>query len=266
MDTFRKLFLKILKFTAVNRTITHHFTNKKFLINTYQHKGYWYHGKKREENTIRTFQKWIEKGDYVLEIGGHIGYFTTLYSFLVGETGKVDVFEPSELNLFYLKKNIEFLPQKTKQIITIENAGAGDINGTLDFYIDPISGQNNSFIKNFEGFLSSRKLSAETASEVIVTQAKVITLDSYYEKAFRLPDFVKIDVEGYEWNVLQGFKNSIAKHHPKLMVEIQNEAENILHFFKKNGYTIYNDKLVEIADYKDYLNKKTQNIFFQYYH
>jgi FkbM family methyltransferase len=177
MDKIRRLFLKILKATAINTTITHHFTNKKFLINTYHHKGYWYFGKKREENTIRIFQKWIRKGNSVLEIGGHIGYFTTFYSILVGESGKIAVFEPSELNLYYLKKNIGFLPKKIEQIITIENAGAGDINGTLDFYIDPISGQNNSFIKNFDGFLSSRKLSAETSSEMIVTQAKVITLD-----------------------------------------------------------------------------------------
>jgi len=266
MNEIRRLFLKILKATAINTTITHHFTNKKFLLNTYKHKGYWFFGKKREENTIKIFKKWIKKGDYVLEIGGHIGYFTTLYSILVGEAGKVDVFEPSELNLFYLKKNIGFLPKETKQIITIENAGAGDINGNFDFYIDPISGQNNSFIKNFDGFLSSRKLSAETSTEMTVTQAKVITLDSYYEKAVRLPDFVKIDVEGYEWNVLQGFKNTIAKHRPKLMVEIQNEAETILTFFKKNNYTIFNDKLEEIDDYNDYLNKRTPNLFFQYYH
>ncbi|MNT85648.1 hypothetical protein D3C72_2258350 [compost metagenome] len=50
------------------------------------------------------------------------------------------------------------------------------------------------------------------------------------------------------------------------MVEIQNEAETILAFFKKHNYTIYNDKLEEIGDYKDYLNKKTPNIFFQYFH
>ena len=94
---------------------------------------------------------------------------------------------------------------------------------------------------------------------------KLLTLDSYYEKASHLPDFVKIDVEGYEWNVLQGFKKIIAKYHPKLMVEIQNDAENILTFFKNYDYTIYNDKLEEIIDYNDYLNKKTPNIFFQYY-
>lgn len=40
------------------------------------------------------------------------------------------------------------------------------------------------------------------------------------------------------------------------MVEIQNDAENILTFFKNYDYTIYNDKLEEIIDYNDYLNKK----------
>lgn len=47
------------------------------------------------------------------------------------------------------------------------------------------------------------------------------------------------------------------------MVEIQNEPKNILTFLKKYNYTIFNDKLEEIIDYNDYLNKKTPNLFFQ---
>lgn len=264
MGIIRKLSLKLLKATAFNASIKHHFTNRKFLLNTYNHKGYWYYGKKREEETISVFQKWIEKGNYVLEIGGHIGYFTTFYADLVGAKGKVDVFEPSETNLFYLNKNIENLPKELSAMTTVVTKGAGDVNETLNFYIDPISGQNNSFVENFDGFLSSRKLSADSSTEIIVSKVEVITLDSYFETATQFPDFVKIDVEGFEWNVLQGFKNIIQKHHPRIMVEIQSEAENIIKFFKENGYTIYNDKLQEIVGYVDYQNKKSANIFFSY--
>jgi FkbM family methyltransferase len=264
MGIIRKLSLKLLKATAFNTSIKHHFTNKNFLLNTYNHKGYWYYGKKREEETINVFQKWIEKDNYVLEIGGHIGYFTTFYADLVGTKGKVDVFEPSDANLFYLNKNIANLPKGLSAITTVVTKGAGDVNETLNFYIDPISGQNNSFVENFDGFINSRELSADKSVEIIISKVDVITLDSYYETATRFPDFVKIDVEGFEWNVLQGFKNTIIKHHPKLMVEIQSDADTIIKFFKENGYTIYNDRLEEIVDYKEYLNKKTANIFFSY--
>ena len=224
MGIIRKLSLKLLKATAFNTSIKHHFTNRKFLLNTYNHKGYWFYGKKREEETISVFQKWIERDNYVLEIGGHIGYFTTFYADLVGAKGKVDVFEPSETNLFYLNKNIANLPKELNEITTVVTKGAGDVNETLNFYIDPISGQNNSFVENFDGFLSSKELSADKSVEIIISKVDVITLDSYYESASRFPDFVKIDVEGFEWNVLQGFKNTIIKHRPKLMVEIQSDA------------------------------------------
>ena len=264
MGIIRKISLKILKATAFNTTIKHHFTKRRFLLNTYNHKGYWFYGSKREEETINVFQKWIKKDDYVLEIGGHIGYFSTFYANLVGPKGKVDVFEPSETNLYFLNKNLKNLPKELSEITSVVAKGAGDSNKTLNFYIDPISGQNNSFVENFDGFVSSRNLSADSSVEVIVSRVDVITLDSYFENCSRFPDFVKIDVEGFEWNVLQGFKNTISSHHPKVMVEIQSEAENIINFFKKNEYTVYNDKLVEIIDFKDYLDKKTPNIFFRY--
>ena len=64
----RKIVLKILKATAKDITITHHYTHKKFMLNSYNHKGYWYHGKKREEETVAMFKKWISKDNYVLEI------------------------------------------------------------------------------------------------------------------------------------------------------------------------------------------------------
>jgi FkbM family methyltransferase len=264
MGFLRKIVLKFLKATAFDTTIKHHFTQSKFLLNTYNHKGYWYYGAKREENTIKQFQAWIKPNDYVLEIGGHIGYFTTFYANIVGKNGKVDVFEPSEKNAKYLNKNIDFLPNELKQIVTLVKKGAGDIDGVLDFYIDPITGQNNSFVKNFEGFFSNRESSAESNAELIKESVPVARLDTYFQNATKFPDFVKIDVEGFEWNVIEGFKATIAKSHPALMIEIQADSDKIISFFKESGYTIYNDEMQEIENHAEYLTKKSPNIFFRY--
>ncbi len=264
MGVLRKIALKILKLTAFDTTIKHHFTKHKLVVNTYQHKGYWYYGAAREKNTIKIFQSWIKPSFYVLEIGGHIGYFSTFYADIVGADGKVDVFEPSKKNAYYLRKNVDFLPENIRRIVTIVPKGAGDVDGVLDFYIDPITGQNNSFVKNFEGFLSNRKNSADNEAELVKETADVIRLDSYFQDASRLPDFVKIDVEGFEWNVVCGFKNTIEKFHPSLMIEIQAEADKIISYFKQIGYTIYNDELKEIADHSEYLSKWSPNIFFKF--
>ncbi|TDP59201.1 FkbM family methyltransferase [Flavobacterium dankookense] len=260
----RKIVLKILKATAKDITITHHYTHKKFMLNSYNHKGYWYHGKKREEETVAMFKKWISKDNYVLEIGGHIGYFSTFYADLVGDKGKVVVFEPSNENLKYLTKNIDFLDENLKSIISIVQKGAGDIVGELDFYIDPISGQNNSFVKDFDGFKTSRAHSADTNVDVEVQKVPVITLDSFYENETKFPDFVKIDVEGFEWNVIQGFKQTIEKAKPNLMIEIQSDEDKIINYFKGIGYIIYNDKLESINSIEDYKRKRSANIFFKW--
>ena len=265
MGILRKIALKVLKATAFDMTIRHHFTNNKFSLNTYHHKGYWYYGPKREQNTIKVFQAWIKPGDYVLEIGGHIGYFTTFYANLVGCQGRVDVFEPSQKNINYLDKNINFLSPDLREKVTVITKGAGHVNQVMDFYIDPISGQNNSFVKDFEGFLSNRKHSAESRTELIKESVDVITLDGYFQNAAEFPHFVKIDVEGFEWNVIQGFIETIDRSHPSFMIEIQADSENIISFFGNKGYAIYNDKLKLIRDHDEYLIKKSPNIFFKYH-
>ena len=264
MGLLRKISLKTLKLFSFDTTIKHHYTKNKFLLNTYNHKGYWYYGAKRERNTIKVFQSWIKPHQYVLEIGAHIGYFSTFYAYLVGSQGKVDVFEPSEKNAKYLNKNIKLLPENLQKIITVINKVAGDIDGFLDFFIDPISGQNNSFIANFEGFLANREQSAEKTAEVIKDCVEVIRLDTYFKKKNHLPDFVKIDVEGFEWNVIQGFAETIEKANPDFMIEIQADSENIIQFFKDKGYNIYNDEMKEINNHEDYLSIKTPNIFFRH--
>lgn len=259
----RKTVLKIIKATAFDTTIKHHYTGRKFILNTYNHKGYWYHGVNREANTIKIFQSWIKPGDYALEIGAHIGYFSTLYAHLVGENGKVDVFEPSEKNAKYLEKNIGFLPNNLGDKLTVIKKGAGDVNQKLTFYIDPISGQNNSFVPEFQGFIDSRENSADKSVQIIEETVDVITLDNYFSGADKLPDFVKIDVEGFEWNVVQGFKQSIEKSKPAMMIEIQADANKIFDYFYSIGYMIYNDRLEEIRTFSEYKEKKTPNIFFK---
>ena len=262
-NIIRKVALKLLKITALDIVINHHYTGRKFKLNSYNHKGYWYHGKKREEETVSIFQKWIAKDYFVLEIGGHIGYFTTFYASLVGENGKVTVFEPSNINLNYLRTNIDFLPSKLSKIVSVEQKGAGDIDGELDFYIDPISGQNNSFVKDFDGFKTSRELSADKNVETIIQKVPVTTLDGYFSNKSSFPDFVKIDVEGFEWNVIRGFMKTIEKSKPSIMIEIQSNAKEIIAYFKSIEYQIFNDKLEEIQSIEDYYKRKSANIFFK---
>jgi FkbM family methyltransferase len=249
----RKSVLSILRNFKFDFKLKHHNTGFKFLLNSYYHKGYWYYGSKREYSTIEGFFKIIQKGDYVIEVGGHIGYFSTLFSNIIGPDGKLDVFEPSAENLKYLKRNISLMPIKLLKGVSIIEKGVGDQNITLDFFIDPITGQNNSFVEDFDGFFENRKHSAEEDAELMIVAVPVIRLDDFLQNTTVHPNFIKIDVEGFEYNVILGAINTIEKCKPSFMIEIQKDENEIISYFLSVGYNIFNDQWI-----------KTPNIFFIY--
>jgi FkbM family methyltransferase len=207
---------------------------------------------------MRIFSEVIKPGTNVLEIGGHIGYLTTYYSYLVGPSGKVVVFEPGRNNLKYLYRNVKNLNAGN---IIIEELAAGNQNCTMDFYLDPITGQNNTLVKSFEGFEKNREYSAEPNTQYTVDSVTVVRLDDYL-KYKDLPDFIKIDIEGYEWECIEGFKATIENKRPILMIEIQANQEKIINYFKSLNYKIYNDTMGGIFGLKDFENIGTPNIFF----
>jgi FkbM family methyltransferase len=252
------LVLSVLKIASRDIIIRHHFTGNLFSLNLYLHKGYWYYGKKREQTSMKRFSEIIKPGMNVLEIGGHIGYISSYFSFLVGSTGKVTVFEPGKNNLDYLRRNISYSKEKN---ITLEEKAAGNQNCSMTFYIDPITGQNNTLIKDFEGFCRNRKLSAQPNSIYQTDTVEVVRLDDYL-RGKELPDFIKIDIEGYEWECLEGLKATIEKKRPFLMIEIQLNAEKILKYFKSMNYKVFNDKLNEIVSSETSEKIYTPNIFF----
>lgn len=69
-------------------------------------------------------------------------------------------------------------------------------------------------------------------------------------------------VEGFEFNVIIGAKDTIEKYKPSLMIEIQKNENEIISYFLSIGYNIFNDNWVKISSFDDYLKFKTPNIFF----
>lgn len=115
-------------------------------VNTYRHKGYWYHNRGRELPTMEFFASLIQTGDTVIEAGGHIGYITQYYSRLVGEEGRVAVFEPGCNNASYIDHNVRGLSN-----VVLERIAVASENGTATFYEDNVTGQNNSLLSDYEG-------------------------------------------------------------------------------------------------------------------
>jgi FkbM family methyltransferase len=138
----------------------------------------------------------MRPGAVVIECGAHHGAQTILLSRWVGDTGRVIAVEPMPENLSILRKNIEL--NGLTNVTVIEKA-AGSVSGQLFMAAD-----SNGSVRN-------------AARNSITVES--ITLDQLSKELDITPDFVKIDVEGFEYQILEGCK-SILRTIPAVFVEV----------------------------------------------
>lgn len=187
------------------------------------------------------FEKIINIGDTVAEVVGHIGFITTYFVRLVGEGGKVFVFEPGENNMPYLKKNTSFKNTGafSEKINLIKKAISTD-DGVATFYEDHLTGQNNSLVKNFDGSRKNQENSFVQA-DVAIREVPTTSIEKFFSS--KGGDFIKIDIEGYEWGAIQGGSQIISQYLPKMMIEIQASRDDLYEFLKNIGYVLFSESL-----------------------
>ena len=230
----RRVFFPLFaRFNPGDITITHHYTGDRVRLHSFKHRGYWWSGKDRETDTMRAFAALVRPGDTVFEVGAHIGYITLYFAQLVGARGRVHAFEPGDNNLPYTRQNLAQRPQ-----ITLIEKAVGDHEGQGTFYLEDLTGQNNSLVQNYLGL----RLTEGQAIKAGVRPVTVVltTLDGYVEKTGIKPDFVKIDVEGAEYGVLAGATKLLEEARPRIMVETANEAaDQVMALLGPLGYVFY---------------------------
>ena len=189
---------------------------------------------------MQRFAQILRPGDSVIEVGGHIGYFSIYFANLVGPTGQVLVFEPGPNNLPYLRHNVH-----RKDNIQVAEMGVGDRIGEAEFYIEDLTGQNNSYVKDFDR-LQMNSLQAGIPVTVSTVKTPITTLDRAWPGDKGVPRLLKIDVEGYEYAVLRGANRLLNDHHPILMVEVQANQADIQTYAESLDYVICSPALQPI--------------------
>lgn len=137
---------------------------------------------------IRTI---IKPGMTALDIGANLGYYSLELSRLVGSTGTVVAFEPQITMMAELKANLEL--NAVRNVITCPIA-LSDEGGDRTFFVPPPGHESMGSLKN-----NGR------TSMPLTTKVPCSTLDEAVQalKIDRI-DFIKMDVEGAELQVLQG--------------------------------------------------------------
>ena len=151
----------------------------------------------------------INVGDTLLEAGGHMGHFSLYFAQLCGATGQVIVFEPVPANLHYLRRNTAGRPQ----IKVIEQA-LGSTVGPPIFFVENLSGQNNSLYVDYDPFKGNAANSGFDGGGYRQIQVFVNTIDEFCRESRSKVNFVKLDIEGAEFEALCGMEQTVAISRP----------------------------------------------------
>jgi FkbM family methyltransferase len=240
--TLRRAALAVLRRIDRDITIRHHYTRDPITIHAFKHKGYWWHGKKREQTSMALFAVLARPGDAVIEIGGHVGYISVYLARLVGPGGQLTVFEPGPNNIPYIRKNLARIANAT-----IVESALSDNTGTADFYIEDLSGQDNTLLETYEIFDANVKAAGIEGIQRTRVVVPVTTLDTFLDThPIRSPRFIKIDVEGAELRVLRGMERTLRSPGLSLMVEITKDHADVLAILRGAGFRIFTSERREI--------------------
>jgi FkbM family methyltransferase len=170
-----------------------------------------------DQNFLPFVLRHINKGDRVIDIGAHIGDHAIAYA---RKAGLVYAFEPNPLSFECLSHNLA----AHKDRVFLYEVALGDKTGKV-----PLSGNNG-----------------QPGGGYIGTHMKVADVEMRRLDDFKIkPNFIKIDVEGYEPNVLRGAEATITANRPVMVIEVNfgalrrqgNVPGDIFHWLEAHDYS-----------------------------
>lgn len=163
-----------------------------------------------EPYMAKSFEISLKKGDIFFDVGSNKGWFALLASKIVGSNGKVFAFEPAPEVFNSLKNNTEGIRN-----IKIIQCGIGSLDGKLAF-----ASQGNSSSGSFVAEVTRINEHYLKDIPILKVEVPIRTMDGIIQELGLIPNLLKIDVEGFELEVLKGAKNLLHNHKPKIIMEI----------------------------------------------
>ncbi|HEY3402089.1 MAG TPA: FkbM family methyltransferase [Ohtaekwangia sp.] len=160
----------------------------------------------------------IKAGSVVVEAGANSGTETLLISRLVGEGGSVFAFEPVPHVLKKLKDNLSLNSIANVQVVPM---ALGETDGNISFYIQSPDHPNQG--------MGSKNTVDSGLEKIDVQQKKIDTLHA--EGVFNKLDFLKMDVQGAELDILKGALKTIEKYKPGIFLEAADGWSNVTRIF-----------------------------------
>lgn len=175
-----------------------------------------------EPNSLILLKRLLSENSVFFDIGANVGIFSISASRWVGEGGQVIAFEPSSRERKFLADNIllnDLTNVRVEPVAISKQSGLGILNLAIDKH----NGQNT----------LCRQFAYEGVSSGETESVEVMTIDDYVcEHNISRVDVIKMDIEGAEYDALQGASETLKKMRPSLIFEVVKSA------LDKNGIEV----------------------------
>jgi FkbM family methyltransferase len=254
MNIFQRILIKIGKIKVLNKIFDLD-TLKKRQIKTGFLKRLFFYGKYYdhryfdgffEERIIETINKIMVPGN-IYDIGAHFGFYSLIFAKSVKD-GKVYCFEPNPYCFERLSKTIELNNFKDK--VELLNFAVGSENTEKEMMILLDNLARSTLSAEFKEYYDQQKKYS--------FQKKTVPIKSLDSLNLPVPVLIKIDVEGFESDVIRGMRGVLKNFLPNLIIEIhesrkgghqnENEIIKILSDLKYVCLRIENNKIVKEGD------------------
>lgn len=172
----------------------------------------------------------VRPGMTVLDVGGNLGLYTLLLSRLVGPTGRIVTFEPDPDLFALLKHNCEL---NVCTNVEMHNVALGRQRDRLKLRRMILNSGDNTLAAGGRG-LFRREVDID-----------VVALDEFLPGL--RPDLVKVDVQGWELEVLRGMERTLSacpqaslylEYWPEGMRRAGYTADELARFLRERGYRL----------------------------
>ncbi len=183
----------------------------------------------------------LQPGDTMIDVGGHVGYFSLLASQVVGPAGQVFTYEPEAANAGRLRGHLE--RNRAGNVIVLERA-LGEIAGEARLHVNADNAGGHA-LWNVGEFPTNDRSRARPETRLVPVGTLAELLDPTVGQRVRL---VKIDAEGSEYRILKGgMLFLLAREVPHVICEINEFGLNqmgasgrtLRAFMAACGYTCY---------------------------
>lgn len=168
----------------------------------------WFLEPEYEKDLAQFLSRRIRPGQVCLDVGAHIGVYAMQIARWVGPGGRVIAFEPNPGTAPILRRHVRM--NDLAGIVTVEETALGRAPGTASLFGVPGSG------------LSRLDAPNPLAVDVVAPAAVAVgTVDAYCAAHHVEPDWMLIDVEGLEFEVLSGAADTIRRRGPALSIVVE---------------------------------------------